>query len=121
MKTERRENGAVLEYARMVTFASTVLFAVRDTISHEDRAARKRSDPDDSRFCDCECGTRSWTQVLCGDQWLLNIRSVARKVKREGEAADLSFPLPLPGLPLKTSHFDSRLKRSNADTDSFSL
>jgi hypothetical protein len=38
----------------------------------------------------------------------LHITSVARKVRREGEAADLSLPLPLPGLPLECERRCSR-------------
>jgi hypothetical protein len=37
-----------------------------------------------------------------------HITSVARKVKREGKAADLSLHLPLPGLPLENMEFELR-------------
>jgi hypothetical protein len=40
-----------------------------------------------------------------------HITSVARKVNREGEAADTSLPLPLPGLPLECEGRDLRLPR----------
>jgi hypothetical protein len=41
----------------------------------------------------------------------LHITRVARKVKREGKAADLSLPLRLPGLPLECERRDLRLAR----------